>query len=326
MAGQRKRLFWENSIIVCAGAVFCCILWGSAFPAIKLGYQWWHIDGEDTGAQIVFAGFRFAIAGFLTLLIGSFIQKRFLHPKRNAARPILTLAMCQTVIQYFFFYVGLAGTSGTNASIITAMNVFLSILLASLVLRQERMDGYKMLGCLLGFLGVFLVNAGSGGMASFQVGDGAIFLSALSSAVSAVCIKNFSKKHDPVMLSGSQFLIGGLLLVILGTCLGGRLHAASLRAVFLLLYLSAVSAVAYTLWGILLKYHPVSKVAIYGFFNPVAGVLLSMVLLGEEPEGGGMIYVSLLLVSLGIFVVNRFAREDGTEEKHGRVSRFFWRN
>lgn len=328
MAGKGKESFWRNPITVCVVAIFCCILWGSAFPSIKLGYRWWHIGGEDTGAQIVFAGLRFAMAGCLTLLFGSLLQKRILYPKREAARPILVLAMCQTVVQYFFFYVGLAETSGTNASIITATNVFLSILLASLVLRQERMDGYKILGCVLGFLGVFLVNACSGGMASFQMGDGAIFLSALSSAISAVCIKNFSEKHHPVMLSGSQFLIGGLLLVILGMCLGGRLHVAnaSLRAVFILLYLSAVSAVAYTLWGILLKYHPVSKVAIYGFSNPVAGVFLSMLLLGEEPEGGGMIYVSLLLVSSGIFVVNWFAGEDGNKEKHGRISRLFWRN
>lgn len=310
MAGQRKKLFWKNPITVFAVAIFCCVLWGSAFPSIKLGYRWWHIGGEDTGAQIVFAGLRFAIAGLLTLLFGSLIQKRILHPNREAARPILILAMCQTVIQYFFFYVGLAGTSGTNASIITATNVFLSILLASLVFRQEKMNGYKMLGCALGFLGVFLVNGGSGGMASFQMGDGAIFLSALSSAVSAVCIKNFSKKYDPVMLSGSQFVIGGILLMALGICLGGRVHVDTARAVMVLFYLSMVSAVAYTLWGILLKYNEVSKVAVYGFFNPVAGVLLSMILLGEEPEGGWTIYVSLFLVSLGIFVVNWFARED----------------
>ena len=311
MAGQRKKLFWKNPITVFAVAIFCCVLWGSAFPSIKLGYRWWHIGGEDTGAQIVFAGLRFAIAGLLTLLFGSLIQKRILHPNREAARPILILAMCQTVIQYFFFYVGLAGTSGTNASIITATNVFLSILLASLVFRQEKMNGYKMLGCALGFLGVFLVNGGSGGMASFQMGDGAIFLSALSSAISAVCIKNFSKKYDPVMLSGSQFVIGGILLMALGICLGGRVHVDTTRAVMVLFYLSMVSAVAYTLWGILLKYNEVSKVAVYGFFNPVAGVLLSMILLGEEPEGGWTIYVSLFLVSLGIFVVNWFAREDG---------------
>lgn len=311
MAGQRKKLFWKNPITVFAVAIFCCVLWGSAFPSIKLGYRWWHIGGEDTGAQIVFAGLRFAIAGLLTLLFGSLIQKRILHPNREAARPILILAMCQTVIQYFFFYVGLAGTSGTNASIITATNVFLSILLASLVFRQEKMNGYKMLGCALGFLGVFLVNGGSGGMASFQMGDGAIFLSALSSAISAVCIKNFSKKYDPVMLSGSQFVIGGILLMALGICLGGRVHVDTTRAVMVLFYLSMVSAVAYTLWGILLKYNEVSRVAVYGFFNPVAGVLLSMILLGEKPEGGWTIYVSLFLVSLGIFVVNWFAREDG---------------
>lgn len=304
-------MFWEKSIVVCVVAIFCCVLWGSAFPSIKLGYRWWHISEGDTGAQIVFAGLRFAIAGILTLLFGSIIGKKMLYPEKKAAKSIFILALCQTVIQYYFFYVGLAGTSGTNASIITATNVFLSILLASVVFRQERLDGYKILGCVLGFLGVFLVNVRSGGMASFHIGDGAIFLSALSSAISAVCIKNFSKKHNPVMLSGSQFLMGGLLLMALGMCLGGRVHIESMRAFFILFYLAALSATAYTLWGILLKYHPVSKVAVYGFFNPVAGVLLSIILLGEEQEGGIMIYLSLLLVSLGIFVVNWFAEEEG---------------
>lgn len=311
MAGQRRRLFWEKSIVVCVVAIFCCVLWGSAFPSIKLGYRWWHIDEGDTGAQIVFAGIRFALAGILTLLFGSITSKKILYPRREAAWPVFILALCQTVIQYFFFYVGLAGTSGTNASIITATNVFLSILLASIVFRQERLDGYKILGCVLGFFGVFLVNVRSGGLVSFHVGDGAIFLSALSSAISAVCIKNFSKKHDPVMLSGSQFLTGGLLLMVLGMCLGGRVRIESMRALLILLYLAALSATAYTLWGILLKHHPVSKVAVYGFFNPVAGVLLSIVLLGEEQQGGIMIYLSLLLVSLGIFVVNWFDKEEG---------------
>ena len=90
----------------------------------------------------------------------------------------------------------------------------------------------------------------------------------------------------------------------------------SMEALLILLYLAALSATAYTLWGILLKYHPVSKVAVYGFFNPIAGVVLSMLLLGEKQEGGRMVYLSLLLVSLGIFVVNWFTKEkDHIEEK-----------
>ena len=40
-----------------------------------------------------------------------------------------------------------------------------------------------------------------------------------------------------------------------------------------LVYLGLISAGAYTLWGVLLKHNPVSRVSILGFMNPVMGVL-----------------------------------------------------
>ena len=62
---------------------------------------------------------------------------------------------------------------------------------------------------------------------------------------------------------------------------------------------------AYSLWGILLKYNPVSRVTVFGFMNPVFGVLLSALLLGETDQASGILgLLSLLLVSVGIYVVN----------------------
>ena len=64
--------------------------------------------------------------------------------------------------------------------------------------------------------------------------------------------------------------------------------------------------VAYSLWGILLKYNPVSKVAVFGFMNPVFGVILSALLLGEGAQAAGVkSLIALLLVSIGIYVVNK---------------------
>ena len=67
-----------------------------------------------------------------------------------------------------------------------------------------------------------------------------------------------------------------------------------------------ISAGAYAIWGILLKYNPVSKISILGFLNPVMGVLLSAIILGENREAlswNGLL--ALALVSLGIILVNR---------------------
>lgn len=91
-----------------------------------------------------------------------------------------------------------------------------------------------------------------------------------------------------------------------GFLLGGRLHGFTVSSVSLLVYMAVISAVAYSLWGILLKYNPVGKVAVYGFMNPVFGVILSAVLLGEKNQAftiQGL--VSLLLVCGGIYMVNR---------------------
>lgn len=48
-------------------ALFCCLLWGSSYPAIKNGYALFGIAPADIASKLVFAGWRFAIAG-LTLV------------------------------------------------------------------------------------------------------------------------------------------------------------------------------------------------------------------------------------------------------------------
>lgn len=79
----------------------------------------------------------------------------------------------------------------------------------------------------------------------------------------------------------------------------------SVSALLMLFYLACISAVAYSLWGILLKYNPVSKVAIFGFTNQVFGVLLSAWWLGEgSAELGWNALLALILVCIGICIVN----------------------
>lgn len=302
-----QEKFMQKNLVVCLGAFLCCALWGSAFPCIKIGYQLFEIASEETAAQILFAGCRFALAGVLTIIIGSLLQGEFLILKRRAYGKAFKLSMLQTVAQYIFFYIGLANTTGVKASIIEAVNVFVAILIASLMFHQEKLTARKMLGSAVGFAGVILINL-TGGELSTQftlMGEGCIFLSTVAYAFSSVLMKSYSKEEDPVTLSGYQFVIGGLLMTAFGLIAGGRIHTISLSGLAMLVYLAFISAVAYSLWGILLKYNPISKVAVFGFMNPVIGVLLSAVLLNEYNMIGLMCIVSLILVCLGIYVVNK---------------------
>lgn len=302
-----KEHFMQKTIVVWLGALLCCALWGSAFPCIKIGYRLFDIASGDVAAQILFAGCRFTLAGVLALAIGSALNREWLVPKRRSYGRIAKLALLQTVAQYIFFYVGLANTTGVKASIIEGVNVFIAILVASLLFHQEKLSAAKILGCVIGFAGVVLVNSSGGGLdLGFHfTGEGFIFLSTIAYAFSSVFLKRYSKEDNPVLLSGWQFVFGGLVMIVCGLLAGGWLSEWSVAGVLMLLYMAVISAVAYSLWGILLKYNPVSKVAVFGFMNPVFGVILSAILLHEGDSIGVMCLVSLALVCAGIYIVNR---------------------
>lgn len=302
---KEKNIWLQKTPVVWLGAMLCCLLWGSAFPSIKIGYRLFEIGSADTASQILFAGCRFTLAGMLTILFGSLLAKEFLYPRKCEWSKVVCLCMLQTVLQYFFFYVGLAHTSGVKASIITALNVFMSILVASLLFHQEKLSVKKMGGCLIGFIGVVLVNMAGMDFQFHLTGEGFMILSTVAYAFSSVFLKRFSEQHHPVMLSGYQFMIGGLIMIAIGLIMGGRIETVKPAGLLLLVYLAMVSAVAYTVWGILLKYNPVSRVAVFGFVNPIFGVILSALLLQEKDQAGGWIsLVSLALVCVGIYIVN----------------------
>ncbi|MBQ3702262.1 MAG: DMT family transporter [Oscillospiraceae bacterium] len=299
---------------ILTAAVAANLLWGSAAPCIKLGYQYFAIAGEDTLSQILFAGVRFSLAGALTILIGSLLRRRLLLPKRGSGWMILTLAMMQTVIQYTFFYIGLSHAPGYKGSIISPTSTFFALLIAALVFRQEKLTAKKLLGCLIGFAGVVVVSVTGGlGGGVRLTGEGFLVLAAASYGCSSVLIKRYSSREDPVVLSGWQFLLGGLLMTAVALLGGGRLHANATGAWPLMLYLSFLSAVAYTLWSLLLQRHPVSRIMVFSFLNPVFGVVLSALLLGE----GKILNIprcalAMGLVCLGVWIVNRPAKQPET--------------
>ena len=305
---MKDKNFLERTFVVCLLAMLCCFLWGSAFPCIKIGYQMFQISSDQTMSQILFAGVRFTLAGILVILFGSILSRKILLPKRSSCKNILIICLFQTVIQYLFFYIGMAHTSGVKASIVEASNVFLAILVTNLIFHQKKHTFSKMLGCVIGFAGVILINLTGSGLEGgmTMTGEGFILLSAAAYAVSSVLIKRFSVYENPVVISGYQFMIGGLIMIVVGLAGGGSLHPTSPASALMMLYMVLISVVSFTIWGILLKYNPVSRVAVFGFMNPVFGVVLSALLLKEYSQIPLFQCVaSLVLVCLGIYIVNR---------------------
>ena len=305
MTGQK----WiQRPAVVCALSLLCCALWGSAFPCIKVGYDWFDIEG--TGSQILFAGYRFFLSGVFTFVIGCLLEKRFLTMKRSSFWHIFRQGLLQTTIQYVCFYIGLAYTTGTKGSIINASQGFIAIIAAHIMLPSEKMDARKALGCILGFIGVVAVNLSPGAWGNgFSLqGEGMVLLCTVTYGVSMVLLKMISDEESPMTITAYQTLIGGAILIAVGLLMGGHVSGFHAKNLLLLTYMALLSTVAFSVWTILMKYNSVGKVAIYTFTIPVFGVALSGLILGEKVFELKNL-AALILVSVGIIIVNRPAKE-----------------
>jgi len=306
MNKEHSDNFFSKPLVVCMGALIACILWGSAFPSIKIGYATFNISSSDTFSQLLFAGIRFFLAGILIIAYASISNKGLLKLSKNQTKKVFKLSCLQTIMQYVFFYMGLANASGSNSSIITAAGAFLTIILSSICFKTDKITIQKLIGCIVGFVGVLFIiipSAKLSGIVNLK-GEGFILISTLSGAYSAIMIKNYSKEINPVFLCGYQFLFGGLIIILASLALGGHISNWSLNGIAVLLYLAFLSAIAYTLWTVLIKHNPVSHVSVFQFTVPIFGVILSSLFLANENINKFTI-IALTLVSLGIILVNK---------------------
>ena len=301
---SEKKSIFQNPFIIMVTALLCCALWGSATPFIKTGYEL-ILPWRGTPSTILFAGLRFTLAGIITVAIYSIGRKKFLYPKKENVPVIGYVACFQTVLQYIFFYIGLANTSGVKGTIASGSSAFFALLVAGVIFKMEKITFKKLLACVIGFAGIVLVNLDGLDLKMNFFGDGFVIFSAIASATSSVIIKKYSHREDPVIISGYQFFIGGLVMIAIGLLSGGHVQLPDLKAAAVLIYLAFLSAIAYSLWGVLLKYNPVSKVSIYSFMTPVFGVILSNIMLDEAGLVAPLnLVLAMALVSLGIFMLN----------------------
>ena len=292
-----------------AGAAFCCLLWGSAYPAIKSGYEIFQIAVDDIPSKVVFAGYRFLFAGILLLLFMLVQSKPLGRLSTRQFGQVALLGVTQTSLQYVFFYVGLAFTTGVKGSIMNATGTFFSVLLAHFLYQNDKLSFNKSLGCVLGFTGVMVVNLSSGSLDfSFSLmGDGFVVLAAFILSAATLYGKRISQTVDPMVMTGYQLAFGGLVLMIGGYVSGGALTFHGVGSVMILGYLTLLSSVAFALWSVLLKYNRVGMIAPFNFLIPVSGALLSSLFLGENILEWKYA-VALVLVCSGIWWVNKVAR------------------
>lgn len=282
------------------GAILCTALWGSAYPVIKYSYD--ELNIETVADKLTFAGVRFLLAGVMVFAVAWIMRKKLpTIPEKLIGGAILYGAV-QTGLMYILNYIGVANTSATKTSILTAASAFFAVLFAPLFFRDERLTLWKIIGVLCGFAGIIVVNtAGLDGGVTFM-GEGLVLIATVLNTAGGFIGKRIAGGRVFEM-TAFQLLFGAALILLVALPMGGS-FVFSAKSLLLTLYLAFVSAAAFSLWTALLTCHPAGKILVYNLLIPVFGTLWSYLLLGETQIFDPMYPISIVLITIGILLVN----------------------
>ncbi len=289
MYSKRNTIFW---------AIIACLLWSTAYAGIKLGLQY------DT--PLHFAGIRFIISGLMILPFTVRPSEYVKMIKENWKVVALVLSL-QTLINYSLFYLGMDLVPGALGAVIVGSQPLVTAVVAAMMRKEEKLTKRKIITIIFGISGVILISAGR---QAFRIGTAAEFLGVIlilcaniATATSNVVVSLKSKGLNPLVLSSASLGVGGLILYLFSFTVEGSVHVSKpLEYWIVLLWLSFMSAFAFSLWYKLLQ-RPgvkVSELNLWKFIIPVVGAVLSWLIVpGENPEWltiAGMIIISASLV------------------------------
>lgn len=260
-------------------ALLVMLLWGSLFPMVKLGFSAFSV--VSTGDILLFAGVRFLICGALITAFVLLRKRESLAPVRYALVPLLLSGLFAIVLHYACTYLGLSLTASGKTAILKQVGALIYILAAPLFFRSERMTVGKLLGGVLGFLGVIAINFSEG---SVQLGLGELLIlcASVCTVVSNVISKRLFERVDPITATGLSQLFGGAVLLLVGLLMGGSMEIASPAAVPVFLYILLASVVSYCLWYVIVKESALSSLFVIKFSEPLFSCLLGALILGEN--------------------------------------------
>ena len=282
------------------GMVLCTLLWGSANPVIKYSYQ--ALGITTTADKLMFAGVRFMLAGLMVFVFAWIRMRRVPTIPRRLIGGAVLYGVLQTGLMYTFNYIGVSNTSATKTCILTAASAFLAVVLAPLFFKGERITALKLIGSVIGFAGIVVVNLGDLGGGLTLTGEGFVLTATVLSTAGSFVGKRISSGRVFEM-TAYQLIIGAALILVIGLSMGGGVVFTP-EGIWLTLYLAFVSAATFTLWTALLVHHEAGSILVYNLLIPVFGALFSLIILGERQILDPMYLVSVALISCGIFMVN----------------------
>lgn len=280
--------------------VILCLVWGLNYVSMKVVNQ---------GFQPIFvAGLRFALAA--VVIFGWCLFRRI--PLFGADGTLIPGIIAGLLFgaEFAFIQTALDYTSASRSVVFTYTMPFFVALGAHLFVPGERMNALGFIGLVLAFSGVAFVFSDRLSLPSPDawIGDLMCIAAAILWASTTIVIKTTKlrfAKPEKVLLY--QLVVAAVVLTPLAPLFGALIRDVTPLVVGALAFqVVIVVSTTFLVWFWLIRNYPAARLTSFTFLTPVAGVLLSGLLLGEPISW--KLGVALVLVAAGIYLVNRPVR------------------
>ena len=251
-------------------------IWGFNLPLLKYLLT-------EVG-PVTMTAFRLLLAGISVFIILAVI-KLIRLPTRKEWLYVIGGALLNVVCHHYFLNMGLARTTGTNASLILGTGPVLTAISVSLIFRNFP-SKMQWVGFILGLIGVSSVVLAGGGIGSLALGDVFVFISIFTQVLSFLVIAKAAKTLDPRIMTAYMMVIGSFVLLAISFIQEpGEIRVfISVPPIFWLAFLTSAiigTAVGHMLYNYSVGKVGPSKAAIFINFNTMFSLIGTALFLGE---------------------------------------------
>ncbi|EPH5970962.1 TPA: DMT family transporter [Staphylococcus aureus] len=277
--------------------LFTIILWGSAFPMIKIALN-------DFSAESLSA-FRLILATII--LLPFVIIKKLPTPELRDIPVIFILGFCGFVIYHTALNFGETLISAGISGILVSTTPIFSSALAYIFLK-EHFSKWNWLSSLIAFIGISIISISKDDYTTINVlGVFIILLASFSESLYFTFQKKYIEKYGFIAFTLYTIMASSPFMLIFIPEIINDIHGATFTSIVSVLYLAIFpTIIPYVLLAYIVKSVGVSDATMSLYLTPIVSLLLSYLLLDELPTTLAIIggIITLLGVSLSNFFQN----------------------
>ncbi|HHI7064971.1 DMT family transporter [Staphylococcus aureus] len=277
--------------------LFTIILWGSAFPMIKIALN-------DFSAESLSA-FRLILATII--LLPFVIIKKLPTPELRDIPVIFILGFCGFVIYHTALNFGETLISAGISGILVSTTPIFSSALAYIFLK-EHFSKWNWLSSLVAFIGISIISISKDDYTTINVlGVFIILLASFSESLYFTFQKKYIEKYGFIAFTLYTIMASSPFILIFIPEIINDIHGATFTSIVSVLYLAIFpTIIPYVLLAYIVKSVGVSDATMSLYLTPIVSLLLSYLLLDELPTTLAIIggIITLLGVSLSNFFQN----------------------